>query len=65
MKPGLKKLLKQELEQKQIALFSRGHQGRKNARRYIQLIDAQAELSKPIGKHHGTAHHSRTRTPTP
>lgn len=46
MKPGLKKLVKQELESKQRSLFERGHQGRKNSRRYIQLIDAQDALTQ-------------------
>ena len=50
MQRGLKKLLTQELERKQIALFSRGHQGRKNSRRYVQLIDAQDELTRRPAK---------------
>ena len=50
MKTAIKQAIKKELEQKQRDMFERGHQGRQNSRRYVQLIEAQAALSQPRNK---------------
>lgn len=42
----IERKLCKELERKQIDLFAKGHQGRKNSRRYVQLIDAQDALKR-------------------
>jgi hypothetical protein len=50
MKKALRQAINRELEQKQRDMFERGHQGRRNSRRYVQLIEAQAALNQPRKK---------------
>lgn len=39
-------LLKKEVQKKRTELFESGHRGRKNGRRYTQLIDIEDDLTR-------------------
>ena len=40
------RLLKKEVQKKRLDLFESGHRGRKNGRKYTQLIDIEDDLNR-------------------